>query len=76
MVGGVLMGIGMVLAAGCPFRLITRTAEGDMTALFAIFGFVFGIVIFSRLMPFLQKVFVPLIFTDLTTMGDVLHLLF
>jgi len=68
------MGFGMVLAAGCPFRLITRTSEGDLNAMFAIVGFALGGVIFAHTLPWLQKIFTPLIFTKATYLYDLLKL--
>jgi uncharacterized membrane protein YedE/YeeE len=58
------MGIGMVIAAGCPFRLITRIAEGDGTALSAMLGFVAGIVVFAYAMPYMYEFFNNLTFSS------------
>lgn len=57
------MGLGMVIAAGCPFRLITRIAEGDGTALSAMLGFVAGIVVFAHAMPYFYDFFNNLSFS-------------
>ena len=70
-----MMGLGMVLAAGCPFRLITRTAEGDLTALFAIMGFVFGVSVFAHSLPWLQKIFVPMTFNQAIYLFDLMKLM-
>lgn len=69
------MGFGMVLAAGCPFRLITRSSEGDLTALFAIAGFALGGVIFAHTLPLLQRIFTPLIFTKEIYLYDLIKLI-
>lgn len=57
------MGLGMVIAAGCPFRLITRIAEGDGTALSAMLGFIAGIVVFAHTMPYFYDFFNNLSFS-------------
>lgn len=69
------MGLGMVLAAGCPFRLITRTSEGDLTALFAIVGFALGGVVFAHALPWLQREFIPLTFTKMIYLYDLVKLI-
>jgi len=69
------MGLGMVLAAGCPFRLITRTAEGDVSALSAIVGFACGVVVFANTLPWLQKVFTPLTYGKVTYLYELIALL-
>jgi uncharacterized membrane protein YedE/YeeE len=69
------MGLGMVLAAGCPFRLITRTSEGDLNAMFAIVGFALGGVVFAHTLPRLQKIFIPLTFTNMIYLSDLLKLI-
>ncbi len=68
------MGLGMVLAAGCPFRLITRTSEGDLHAMFAILGFALGGVVFAHALPWLQKTFTPLTFINMIYLYDLLKL--
>lgn len=69
------MGLGMVLAAGCPFRLITRTSEGDPTALVAILGFALGGVVFAYSLPLLQKIFMPYTFTKAMYLYDLIKLI-
>lgn len=69
------MGIGMVIAAGCPFRLITRASEGDLTALFALFGFVLGIILFAQFLPSLHAFFNQYAFPELTFLPDILKVL-
>jgi len=70
------MGLGMVLAAGCPFRLITRSAEGDLTAWFAILGFIGGIVIFAYLLPTLQCTCGKVIFSKSYYLSDIFKMIF
>lgn len=67
------MGIGMVIAAGCPFRLITRTGEGDLTALFAIVGFIAGIIIFAQTLPYLKEFFTQYSFSEATFIQDLFN---
>lgn len=69
------MGIGMVIAAGCPFRLITRASEGDLTALFALFGFIFGIIIFAQVLPLLHAFFNQYSFSQVTFIQDILKII-
>ena len=42
--------IGALVFLGCPFRLILRLAGGDLNALVALFGFIFGIICGSFLL--------------------------
>jgi uncharacterized membrane protein YedE/YeeE len=70
LIGGFLMGIGMVIAAGCPFRLITRASEGDLTAVFAILGFVLGIVLFAQVLPSIRDFFIHYSFSEATFIQD------
>ncbi len=42
--GGFLFGLGIVLAGGCASGIVYRLGEGQLSALFAIFGFFFGVV--------------------------------
>ena len=51
------MGFGMALAAGCPFRLIVRIGEGELSGVAAFAGLVLGIIIFAQLLPWLAHVF-------------------
>jgi len=43
-VGGVLFGLGIVLAGGCASGIVYRLGEGQVAALIAIIGFFFGVV--------------------------------
>jgi uncharacterized membrane protein YedE/YeeE len=61
------MGIGMSVAAGCPFRLITRASEGELSAVTAIGGFIVGITAFAYALPFLYNFFAPYTFTGPNT---------
>lgn len=40
-----LVMIGALVFLGCPFRMVLRLAAGDLNALVALFGFIFGIAI-------------------------------
>ena len=61
------MGLGMAVAAGCPFRLITRTCEGELLAVSALGGFVAGIVLFAYALPTLPTFFAPFVYHGATT---------
>jgi uncharacterized membrane protein YedE/YeeE len=56
------MGLGMAIAAGCPFRLITRASEGELLAVTALAGFVVGIIIFAYALPTLHHFFAPFVY--------------
>lgn len=43
--GGFLFGLGIVLAGGCASGIVYRLGEGQVSALIAIIGFFFGVVI-------------------------------
>lgn len=44
-IGGLLFGLGIVIAGGCASGIVYRLGEGQVAALIAIIGFFFGIVI-------------------------------
>ena len=57
-----MMGFGMALAAGCPFRLFVRIGEGELSAVGAFAGLILGIIIFAQLLPWLAHVFAPFVY--------------
>lgn len=61
------MGLGMAVAAGCPFRLITRASEGELLAVTALGGFVVGIIFFAYALPSLHQFFAPYVYHGATT---------
>jgi uncharacterized membrane protein YedE/YeeE len=54
-----MMGFGMAISAGCPFRLMVRAAEGELSAIGAFAGLIAGIIIFAQVLPWLAQVFGP-----------------
>jgi len=61
------MGLGMAVAAGCPFRLITRASEGEMLAVTALGGFVVGIILFAYALPSMARFFEPYVYHGANT---------
>ena len=53
------MGLGMALASGCPFRMIVRAAEGELSAIGTFVGVVVGIIMFAQMLPWLAHLFAP-----------------
>jgi uncharacterized membrane protein YedE/YeeE len=53
------MGFGMAISAGCPFRLMVRLAEGELSAVGAFVGLIAGIIIFAQVLPSLAQIFGP-----------------
>lgn len=56
----------MVIAAGCPYRLIVRACEGDSGAWAAIVGALIGISIFAQGLPQLNAFFVKYSYPQIT----------
>ena len=67
------MGLGMALAAGCPFRLMVRAAEGELSAIGAFAGVVAGIIIFAQMLPWLAHVFAPFTYHGPLTFPQLIH---
>ncbi|MBW6469714.1 MAG: YeeE/YedE family protein [Methanosarcinaceae archaeon] len=63
-IGGLLFGVGMVIAGGCASGVLYRAGEGYITAFTAIFGVLFGIAVYAELYEYLVVGFV-----DSTTIG-------
>ncbi|MHB1397332.1 MAG: YeeE/YedE family protein [Trichloromonadaceae bacterium] len=51
--GGVIFGIGMVLAGGCVFSTLYKMAGGNLTYLLSFFGIITGSLIYAELFPWL-----------------------
>ncbi|MCL7410186.1 MAG: YeeE/YedE thiosulfate transporter family protein [Methanosarcinaceae archaeon] len=63
-IGGLLFGVGMVIAGGCASGVLYRAGEGYITAFTAILGVLFGIAVYAELYEYLIVGFV-----DSTTIG-------
>lgn len=48
-VGGLMFGVGMVVAGGCASGMLFRAGEGYITAFTAIFGVLVGIAVYAEL---------------------------
>lgn len=60
-IGGYIFGMGIVLAGGCGSGILYRVGEGNLAYVFAVFGFIFGILITK--FGFLKPVYELLIST-------------
>ena len=49
LVGGIILGYGMVYAGGCPFGTLYRVGKGYAQSIYALIGFVVGLVLFALL---------------------------
>lgn len=65
-IGGLMFGIGMVLAGGCASGVLYRAGEGYITAFTAIFGIFTGIAVYAELYGFILKNFI-----EPTTIGKI-----
>lgn len=57
-VGGLIFGMGMVLAGGCASGTLYRIGEGYVTALIALIGMLIGIGIFAELYEYFLHYFI------------------
>jgi uncharacterized membrane protein YedE/YeeE len=57
-IGGLILGYGMVYAGGCPFGTLYRVGKGYAQSVYALIGFVFGLIIFALLYQPVLKPFV------------------
>ena len=65
--GGLIFGIGMVLAGGCASGTLYRIGEGYVTSLVALIGMLTGIAIFGETYPWIKNNFIePAEFGELT----------
>ncbi|NOZ58354.1 MAG: YeeE/YedE family protein [Euryarchaeota archaeon] len=71
-IGGVIFGIGMVLAGGCASGTLYRIGEGYVTSLVALIGMLVGIAIFGESYPWvLRALIAPTEFGKMTA-GELL----
>ncbi|MDF1532302.1 MAG: YeeE/YedE family protein [ANME-2 cluster archaeon] len=54
-IGGLLFGVGMVLAGGCASGVLFRAGEGYVTAFTAILGVLIGMAVYAELHQYLLK---------------------
>lgn len=52
-VGGLLFGVGMVIAGGCASGVLFRAGEGYITAFTAILGVLFGMAVYAEIYEYL-----------------------
>ena len=57
-IGGLLFGVGMVIAGGCASGVLFRAGEGYITAFTAILGVLFGMAVYAELYEYLIVDFV------------------
>ncbi|MCL7414237.1 MAG: YeeE/YedE family protein [ANME-2 cluster archaeon] len=65
-IGGLLFGVGMVVAGGCASGVLYRAGEGYITAFTAIFGVLTGMAVYAELHQYLL-----LNFIEPTTVGKI-----
>ena len=63
-IGGLMFGVGMVVAGGCASGVLFRAGEGYITAFTAILGVLFGMAVYAELYEYLVVGFV-----ESTTIG-------
>jgi len=56
-IGGILFGIGMVLAGGCVSGVLTRIGEGFAMQMFALLGLLFGTAFGGYSSPYIRSIF-------------------
>jgi hypothetical protein len=56
--GGVIFGIGMVLAGGCASGTLYRIGEGYVTSLVALVGMLLGIAVFGESYSWIKEVLI------------------
>lgn len=58
-IGGIIFGVGMAILGYCPGTLAISLGEGSIDALLGISGALFGGLIFTVLLPFIQNILGP-----------------
>jgi uncharacterized membrane protein YedE/YeeE len=72
--GGILFGIGMVLAGGCVVGTLYRMGAGNMPALAAFAGLLLGSAVYAELYPVLSPLAATTLGTRATTLPELLGL--
>ncbi len=58
LIGGIVFGIGMILAGGCASGTLYRVGEGYITSLVALFGMLLGIAMYAEVYPWFNAILI------------------
>jgi len=58
LIGGIVFGIGMILAGGCASGTLYRVGEGYLTSLVALFGMLLGIAMYAEVYPWFNSILI------------------
>ncbi len=72
--GGVVFGVGMVLAGGCTIGIFWRLGSGQGVQLASIAGFITGVGIYAEITPFMSSLVKATKFSDSLTLAKLLGL--